>query len=433
METGIRQRLLALNPWMIQADRYGQEVERRLPRTFIPRNLDISDFHDTTRAKLVVGPRQAGKSTLVWSSLRDRDPRTVLFLNAEETLVRRWCTSASAMVRGLEEELPSVRTLFIDEAQHLDEAGLVVKGLVDARRDLDIIVTGSSSFHLMARTRESLAGRAIRRVLLPLSIGEIVSHRAPATPAARRELAIETSRKLMVQGGYPGVWTSSSPARLLSDLMEAYVYRDASDLFRIRRPDAFRRLLQLAAGQVGQMVNLSEWASILGVSASTVRQYLEILEETWVVRLLPAFAGGRRAEITSAARVHFYDPGLRNAVLGAFDDPATRPDRGPLLEALSFSEIVKVLPTSWSLHYWRSKGGAEMDFVLAHGRRIVAIEVKSRPRTTRSSRSFIEAYEPEHLLLVTSDDLSSTPAALGNTRILTVPVTDLATTLASVL
>ena len=108
------------------------------------------------------GPRQAGKSTLVWSYLRTLT--RPLFLNLEEPSFRMWCRSAAGFLADLSELGSPPDAIFLEEAQHLDEAGLFVKGLVDARLGSPIVVTGSSSFHLMARTRESLAGRA-RRVL----------------------------------------------------------------------------------------------------------------------------------------------------------------------------------------------------------------------------------------------------------------------------
>ncbi len=407
METDIRQRLLILNPWLERGDRLAAEIGRRVPAPdrFVRRTVSLGS-PDDGRARLVVGPRQAGKSTLAWWSLRDARPHEVLFLNAEEEPVQRWARSAAAMLADLEAELPSVRTVFIDEAQHLDDAGLIVKGLVDARRGLRVLVTGSSAFHLRSRTRETLAGRADRVRLLPLSLGELLEHEPSAVPAVRRARARRMVDRQLVLGSYPGVWFHAEPARLLADLTFALVQRDASDRFRARHLDAFRRLLQLAAGQVGQMVNFSEWASVLGIAAPTVREYVALLEESWILRLLPPFAGGRRREITSAARVHFYDPGLRNSVLGALEpDVARRPDRGALAEAWAFAELCKALPLDWTLHYWRAKGGAEVDFVAAKGERRVGVEVKAggRLRLGRSGRSFVDAYEPELFILAALD------------------------------
>jgi predicted AAA+ superfamily ATPase len=148
------------------------------------------------------------------------------------------------------------------------------------------------------------------------------------------------------------------------------------------------------------------------------------------VRLLPAFSGGKRREVTTATRVHFYDMGLRNALLGAFgEDLDRRPDRGALAEGWVFGEIAKNVPFPWTVHYWRAKGGAEMDFVLSLGRRVVGVEVKSGGRTgpSRSVRSFVDAYAPSCVLLAAGPGAARSETRLGDTRLVTVPLPDLAT------
>ena len=395
-----RDRLLFANPWHAAPDTYAAEIARFLPESPIPRA--VAPLAITTRkAALVVGPRQAGKSTWIWQQLASREPRTVLYLNCEEALFRALCSSSVAFTQQIEAWLPSVRVVFLEEAQHLTEAGLFVKGLIDAKRGWEIWVTGSSAYDLAARTRESLAGRAQRRRILPLSLDEQVGAMSSLPPAVRARATAEITRKQWIWGGYPAVVTSTHPADELRELLEAFVIRDASDRFRIQRPDAFRRLIALTAGQVGSLVNLAEWASILGISASTVHEYLSLLEEAWILRRIPAFAGGRRSELTTAQRVFFVDPGLRNAALGTFsEDIERRPDRGALAESFVYAELLKALPETWTIHYWRTKGGAELDFVLVSGKRCIGVEVKHGGRATlsRSTRSFIEAYAPEAVL-----------------------------------
>ncbi|MCB9727930.1 MAG: ATP-binding protein [Deltaproteobacteria bacterium] len=428
MDTEILDRLLLLNPWFRHPPAFATECRRHIPQPFVARRLALEDALEARRACLVVGPRQVGKSSLVWSGLQSMQPDQVLVLQAEEPLVRRWAQSPVQVVHDIESEFPTVRRVFVEEAQQLDEAGLFIKGLVDAHRDWEIVVTGSSSYHLLARTRESLAGRAIRRQLLPLTLGELVDFEAPAVPAVRTQLERQVAARQQILGAYPGVWFHPEPERHLGDLVEAFVLRDASDRFAIRDPQGFRRLLVFAAGQVGQMMNYSEWATNLGVSAATVRAWVGLLEETWVLRQVPAFAGGRRNEITAAGRVHFYDLGIRNALLSRFE-PALerRADRGALAEGWVFTTLAKVLPRGWDIHYWRSKGGAEVDFVLVGGDRLVGVEVKAsgRQRVTRSLRSFVEAYQPELVMLVAGFDGGRREERLDRTRLLHIPLTDL--------
>ena len=205
-------------------------------------------------------------------------------------------------------------------------------------------------------------------------------------------------------GGYPSVVLADRPAAELAQLVEAFVVRDASDRFRIRNVAAFRKVLELAASQIGNLTNFSEWAALAGVSNDTVAEHCRLLEETHVLRLVRPFVGGKRAEITAAPKIYFLDNGIRNQLFGGFGGLAERADRGALVENLVFSELAKLTnPLLHTLRYWRSKASAEVDFVLEHRGRILAFEVKAgdaRGRVSRSARSFIDAYAPQRLVVV---------------------------------
>jgi len=406
MDRDLRAILLQDNPWLVDEARLKSWLERQLPPTFLPREISRTTrnrWSEVNRAHLVVGPRQAGKSTLLWSHLAERN-EPVLFVDCEQALVQHWCRSAPLFLADLEELLPLPVPLFFEEAQHLEEAGLFLKGLVDRRVGVPLLVTGSSSFHLGARTRESLAGRATRTRLLPLSFAE-VCHDLEGRPAlVAEELAAQRLERHLSVGGYPAVWLDERPELLLADLVEAVILRDASDLFRIGRPDAFRKLLYLLASQVGSLVNLSEWSSVLGISRDTVAAYLEILEVGHVAVTIPPFVGGRRAELTSRPKIYLVDIGVRNRLVHDFKSLSERADAGPALESWVFSELWKSLPDGASLHFWRSTSGAEVDFVVRRGDLTVAVEVKAgsaaRPRFPRAARSFVEAYRPQTLFMV---------------------------------
>jgi len=298
----------------------------------------------------------------------------------------------------------------------------------DRRPGAPILVTGSSAFHLGSRTRESLAGRATRTRLLPFSLLEVTASLETEPAAIRRTLVDRHFRRHAIVGGYPDVWLSDAPEIELTDLVESIILRDASDLFRIGRPDAFRRVLRLAATQAGTLVNLSEWASIAGVSRDTVASYLEILESGHVLALVRPFAGGRRAEITSTPKVFLVDNGIRSRLLHDFKPLDERVDKGATLENWVFTELWKELPEGAQLHFWRSTGGAELDFVLVRGETLVGVEVKAeRPRRAtipRAARSFVRAYEPRELWIVNPG--LETRESLDGTDVLWTPPTDLA-------
>ncbi|MCK6570651.1 ATP-binding protein [Myxococcota bacterium] len=392
------------NPWMEQPDRLSEWA--RPPEGYVPRIVRwTTDWPVAGKAHLLVGARQVGKST--WLRARLGTSVAPLLLNCEELAIRSWARSASLVAADLRRlTLPTTPVLF-EEAQHLDDAGLLVKGLVDAKLPNPLYITGSSAWHLHARTRESLAGRAVRAFMHPLSLAELAPVGLPPllAEARLRELA-ETAAIL---GGYPEVVTRPAPERTLRGLLEAFVIRDASDLFRIKHLDAFRRLLLLIAGQVGSLVNTSEWAALCGISRDTVENYVDLLVESQVLQRVTPFAGGKRAEVTHHPKVYFCDNGLLNAITGRFEPFAGRTDRGALFENLVAAELRKHLDPlhpGGTLRYWRSTSKAEVDFVIddaAQGGPI-GIECKAaaltRPELTRSARSFIQAYQPARFVVV---------------------------------
>jgi len=398
--------LLTDNPWLQEPASLQSWLRLRLPPVYLPRlaaSAARKRWSEADRAHLVIGPRQAGKSTALWAYLSERD-EAALFVDCEQGLVREWCRSAPLFLADLEGLVNRPVTLFFEEIQHLEEAGLFLKGLVDRKVGVPILVTGSSSYHLGARTRESLAGRASRTRLLPLSLPEVCQDLAGKPAILRDRLIEERLARHLVFGGYPSVWLSENPEVLLTDLLEAMVLRDASDLFRIARPDAFRQLLRLLAGQAGSLVNLSEWASILGISRDTVASYLDILESSHLIVSLSPYAGGKRVELTARPKIYLLDNGLRNLLLHDFRPLEERTDAGPLLESWVATELWKALPDGATLHFWRSAAGAEVDFVVARGDLILPVEVKAgrseRPLLPRSLRSFLDAYQPATCLLL---------------------------------
>lgn len=399
--------LRAANPWLENPRAFPEAARHRIPSAFVPRDVSAAaEWSTPGRAHLVVGARQVGKSSVLWAWFRDNH-RAPLFMNAEEPSVRSWCRSATLVASDLAGLVGADTPILIDEAQHLEEAGLFIKGLIDAGLPNPLFVTGSSAFDLESRTRESLAGRATRTIVHPFSLKEIAAIMHDAAPLLRESRLREAALRQMVVGGYPAAWLSERPEVELYRLMDAFVVRDASDRFHIAHVDAFRTLLRLVASQTGSLVNVSEWAGICGVARGTVDDYLTILADGHIVTLVQPFVGGRRAELTHRPKVFFRDPGVRNAALRQFQPFADRLDRGAALEGWVAAELAKVLsplaPLD-TLRYWRSRSGAEVDFLVERPAGLVAVEAKAaalrRPALSRSSRSFIDAYHPRRFVVV---------------------------------
>lgn len=422
MEDFVLRVLEADNPWLSGTD-IAKWYQNHLPEQYIPRNIKLKPDH---RVCLVVGPRQVGKSTTIWKHLAESD-QPALFLNCEEPAIRQWLTSPALVWDALADLVDPPVPLFFEEVQHLVEAGLFLKGMVDRRIGVPLFATGSSSFDLAAKTRESLAGRAQRQLMLPLSLHEM-GHSPKMSPILQAKRYKTLLGKMLCHGGYPTVMLAGAPDKELASLVEAFIIRDASDRFRIRNLGAFRKVLELAASQIGNICNFSEWASLSGVSNDTVAEYVHLLQETHILRAIKPFVGGKRAEITSAPKIYFLDNGIRNLIFGGFQSPESRPDRGALWENFAFTEIYKQLnPILDTIHYWRTKAKAEVDFVIRHQGRVAACEIKAgdpRGKLSRAVRSFIEAYQPE-LFLVVGEGVHS-DRKIGKTTVRFIPILELA-------
>jgi len=419
MDSHLLRSVLRWNPWLDRPSEWERAVGQRIPASFVSRSpAGGVPGVDPKRALVVVGPRQAGKSTFLWDLIKRRHSRC-LYLHCEDRIIAEWCKSPSAFAADFDSLPAPMDAVFLDEAQHLEEAGLFVKGLVDIGLPVSLYVTGSSSYHLRSRTRESLAGRAARLRIYPFSLGEVLAAEGGTRTGPGVRLAADRAwERQMRYGCFPEVYLSGGEEELLFNLVESFVLRDASDLFKIQRPAALRKLLRLMAGQSGNLVRMSEWAALCEVSAPTVAEYAALLEECHVIRLLPVFHGGRRAELTATPKISFVDNGIRNLLAGDFSPIETRADVGALFENWVFGELTKTLMQPDDLHYWRTRAGAEVDFVIHRpGLAAVAVEAKLDaipPRISRGARSFIEAYEPAVFITVTRNAQAETK--VGTTR-----------------
>lgn len=176
-EDGVLNVLLADNPWL-EGDDGDAWKARHLPDDYVERETALELGR---RVGLVIGPRQAGKSTLIWKTLTAH-PAPCLFVNCEEPAIREGARSSALFIRGLGQLVPSTCVVFFEEVQHLTDAGLFLKGVVDRKTNYRFVATGSSSYDLDAKTRESLAGRAERHLLLPFSFSELTK-KAAGPPA----------------------------------------------------------------------------------------------------------------------------------------------------------------------------------------------------------------------------------------------------------
>ena len=338
--------LLAYNPWIEDSNVWDKAAYKHLPHSkkhpYVRRFEDHRvNWPQRGTINLVVGPRQCGKSTLIWNTLLC-DKQVPVYINCNEFCMIEWCQSPVMFWEDLKTVVKQPKMLFFDEIQHVKNAALFLKGLADLNNEITIFATATSLFNLQDKLSESLAGRVNRIRLLPFSLKEWMLDAIDLSPALMAKNLESKFQRMVVFGSYPEVWFSSRPDLLLNNLVESFVVRDASNSIRIRFPAKFRRLLATLASQIGNLVNYSHLASICGLDVKTATSYTNTLQEQHVIKLIPPFVGGKRAEIKNAPKVFFIDNGIRNLLISQFNAFEMRGDREILFENLVFSELEKI-------------------------------------------------------------------------------------------
>ena len=330
----------------------------------------ISKTIGSGKIVLIFGPRQVGKTTLAKKLLEERgDPAA--YFNCETLAVREHLVVGNAEPL---KELAGRHTLIVlDEAQTVENIGSILKLFADTYPDVQIIATGSSSFDLANRINEPLTGRAFSFTLLPLSLEEIRS----AKPVNEHELC-----DLMRYGSYPAIVAEQDieeKERLLKNIATSYLYKDVFTFENIKSPLHFELLLKLIAHQIGSTVSLNELAETIGATRHTVEKYLRLLEQSFVLKRIHSFSRNNRNELRKAFKVFFLDAGVRNAVINELQSIESRADTGRLFEQFYFTELLKrsaVETFGPAVHFWRTKQGLEIDFIVEQAGDIQAYECK---------------------------------------------------------
>ncbi len=388
-------------------------------KIYINRKLEgkIKKFLRVPEIIAVVGPRQVGKTTLL-RRIYDEVKGSKIFLDFEDPeVLSLFDEDIKAFARLFVSEKEFV---FIDEFQHARNGGRKLKFLFD-HYPSKILISGSSSLDITFKISSALAGRIFLFELLPLDFEEFLNFRFPeaqdvikehlqekkAIPSALHAKLLNLLEEFLLFGGYPRVAVSSDreeKIEVLKNLLSTYLIKDIMGFFRIAKEHSFLKLIKILALQTGGLLNFTELASLTGLTLHKVKEYLAVLEETYIIRLARPFFSNKRVEIIKNPKIYFIDSGLRNYLIKDFNALKERADSGSLFENFIASELVKY---GAELRFWRTKSGAEVDFVVEQGRELVAVEVKSssRGRPGKSLLSFIKKYRPTRAFVLHGENL----------------------------
>lgn len=367
---------------------------------------------------LLIGPRQAGKTSLlkeIANDLREKG-EPILFYNLDIERDRTHFTGQENFIDLLKAITGGQKHfVFIDEIQRLENAGLFLKGLYDRDLPHKLIVTGSGSLELKEKIAESLVGRKRSFYLYTVSPAEYAAYYTDYQFQDRigdvlhydKLLAGKILRDYLKFGGYPAVITEETETeklRTLAEIYEGYIERDIKALLALEKSSAFVMLLRLMANRSGYPVNYSDLSKQVQLNFETVKKYLWYSEKTFITATSSPFFTNKDKEIVKAPVYYFLDVGLRNFLRGIYEDPS---DRGMRFQTMVYRLLEeKFRHTSASTHFWQTKSKAEVDFVVNRGADLLPVEVKAtameRPKVSRSYRSFLERYTPKEGWIVNS-------------------------------
>lgn len=349
---------------------------------------------------IVIGARQVGKSTLFNMVLEGRQ-EPVLQLNCDEPEVREMLAGMNSQELRL--LIAGNKIVMIDEAQRVDRIGMTLKHITDNFPDVQLLVTGSSSFELQNRLDEPLTGRKYEYHLFPLSTGELM--RAYGLLGVK-----QTLENRLIYGSYPDIFNHKEDAKeLLHNLSGSYLYKDILSLDNVRRPTLLVKLLTALALQVGSEVSYNELAQTVGTDNKTVEKYVDLLEKCFIIFKLSGFSRNLRTELKRAKKFYFYDNGIRNAILQNFAPLALRQDTGALWENFFISERIKANQYAGryvNSYFWRTNQQQEIDYIEEADGQFSLFEMKWNPKkaNTQFPASFLSTYVVREQAIVTPEN-----------------------------
>ncbi|NOZ04279.1 MAG: ATP-binding protein [FCB group bacterium] len=348
----------------------------------------VRDRLQSGKVILIIGPRRVGKTVLI-NELAKSAPTEYLLLNGEDMATADLLRYRS--VANYRRLLGTVKLLFIDEAQKIENIGDIVKLMIDNIAGLTIVITGSSAFDLRNKFGEPLTGRKFSYYLFPLAQQEFSLY----------ENLLDTKNTLedkLLFGGYPEVWNlndKDSRVNYLQELASDYLFKDILELENIRNSAKLKSLLRLLAYQVGKEVSNDELGRQIGLSRNTVEKYLDLLSKVYVIFKVEGFSRNLRKEVTKNHRWYFIDNGILNVLLSNFSPLSLRRDVGVLWENYIISERLKYLSYQRKLvryYFWRTYDKQEIDWVEEDAGMLTGYEIKWSEQKVKAPVAWSRAY-----------------------------------------
>jgi predicted AAA+ superfamily ATPase len=315
-------------------------------------------------AVLILGPRQCGKSTLAKTIISEMT--NAIYLDLERPSDINKLTDPEAFF-----SLNANKLICLDEIQRTPDLFPVLRSIIDEnKRNGQFIVLGSASHNLIKQSSETLAGRISYFELTPFLLKEI-----------SEDHHLNKLRKLWLRGGFPRSYLASNEKESFEwrlDFIRTFLERDIPQIgFRIPAK-TLERFWKMCAHLHGQILNSSKLGESLGLSHHAVRSYVDLFDQTFVLRILRPYEPNLKKRLIKSPKIYLRDTGLLHALLGIEDhnDLLGHPVYGASWEGFVMENILSFLP-DWAASFYRSSSGSEIDLILEKGRKRIVVECKA--------------------------------------------------------
>lgn len=366
---------------------------------------------------ILSGARQTGKTTVmrILKGFLEEKGHSCHYFNLENPEYFKLFNEQAFNVLEVIPKEKAKQYVFIDEIQYLDDPSSFLKLLFDEKREqIKIICSGSSSFYLDKKFKDSLVGRKFLFELYTLNFMEFLLFKKEEKLLAEKKhkLSLYYQKRLrslwreyLMYGGYPKVVLEENEEfkkSLLEEIGISYIKKDIKDA-GIRNEEKYFFLLKLLASQTGQLVNSQELANTLGVAHKTILEYLYVMKKSYQISFIRPFYKNLRKELVKMPKVYFNDLGLRNFFLGDYASIDNRSDKGAYLENIAFREFQKEVESISKIKFWRTQNQKEVDFVVNQE----AYEIKYNELKQKENKYevFKQQYPSIKFSFLTEDDM----------------------------
>jgi predicted AAA+ superfamily ATPase len=381
---------------------------------------------DSQKISLLIGARQVGKTTLLkqlHNNICNNEKKKGLFIDLDIfTNFEKVSTFENLLntikLNGYKEDQKDFFYIFLDEFQRYSDFSIILKNVYDNLKNVKIYASGSSSIKIKNQVQESLAGRKIINKIYPLNFEEYLYFKEKNSLLRQIEnigklkgkelhkVTLELKRELeefLIYGSYPEVVLTpeGEKQKILESIFDLYIKKDLIEYLNIKKIANVKKLIEYLAINNGQKIKYEEISKVCSLEYKEVINYLEIIEETFLIKIIRPFYKNKNKELTKIPKIYFIDSGVRNYFINNFNKLSLRTDSGYLFEGFIMSELIK--KDIDKIKFWQNKNKQEVDLII-EGNTLIPLEIKFKENLKNDDeiglKAFFHEYAPKKSYLI---------------------------------